>query len=207
MQRPHDAGPNGGEAIEYSRQPRPIVGVVAAMNRGKRIWLLFGTRRHPTPRADQHVEQNVTRKTNPARYSLADEDVDRRLCRGAEKIGNTIGLDPIAFLRHACPIAAETRFDMDHGQPRLYSRPCAGQRCVRIATHQYCVRLLLLEHLNDAFLTNCELFSIRSRPDFEIVGRPRQANIEKLLLGQLAIVMLTGVDDHLVHAACQCRRK
>ena len=138
--------------------------------------------------------------------ALADEDVDGAASRRAQQVRDPVGLDAVSLLRHVLAIAAQPGFDVDDRQPSRERSARARQRGIRVSAHEYGVRALALDHLGDPLLAHPQLVGIGAGANLEVVGGPRQARVEDLLRSHLRVVVLAGIDDHLVHMPRQSQR-
>ncbi len=81
----------------------------------------------------------------------------------------------------------------------------AGQGGVRVAVDQDPVRLLLEQHLLEPLQHLRGLPAVRGGADAEVIVGRRQVELVEEDIGELLVVVLAGVDEHLLMGAAQVR--
>ena len=194
------AGQHGPEALG-------ALGVLVAMHGREHVIARFAALREPVPAGEVSVGEDIPLHVDRATNLLAQKHVSGVLAGGEQQVRDAVGLDPVALLRDVVPVAPQAGFDMEQGNARSLRRPGAGERRVGIAPDQDRIRVLPLDHLGDAALGDGDAPLVWERPDSEVVVGERQAQVGDQQVRHSRVVMLPGVDEDLVDAACERQRE
>jgi hypothetical protein len=147
-------------------------------------------RREPEARVRHHVADDL----GPAAHALAAEDVARALVRCEQERGDPVDLHPVVLLRHRQVPASQPGLDV--GDRGVAGRPRPRQRRVGVAVDEHVVRPLGPDDRRDPCAHPLDV----GRVEIERVGRRWQVELVEEHLRELAVVVLTRVDDDLLDA-------
>ncbi len=114
-----------------------------------------------------------------------------------------VGQHAVLLLRHAHVVGAQAGLHMRDGDVQLGRGQRARQRGVGVAVDQHGVRFLPEKDLLDLDQHLAGLPAVRAGADAQVVGRARDVQLLEKHGGHVAVVMLPGVDEHLVAEGLQ----
>ena len=136
---------------------------------------------------------------------LARQVIDGKSARTEQQIGAMVGEDAVQLLRHRAVEAAQSGLDVRQWQAELRRCQRAGKRRVRIAVDQHALGSLFQQHLLDALQHPSDLAGVAIRADAEVVVGRGNVELGEEDVGKQRVVVLAGVDEDFVVAACAAR--
>ncbi len=146
----------------------------------------------------QRVVHDVAGEVRAGGEAFAGQVRHRRLGRAEEQVGAMVGEDAVRLLRHRPVEAAQARLDVRKADAHLRGRERACKRRVCVAEDDDPVRSFGLEDGLDAFEDLGCLPRVRAGANAELVVGGWQVQLLEEDVGQHAIVVLAGVDQHLL---------
>ena len=117
-----------------------------------------------------------------------------------EELGDLVGDDPVDLLRHRAVEAAQPRLHVPDGQLELRRGQGGGERRVDVARDEHEIRLQLEQHGLQPLDHPCDLLGVGPGADAEHAVGVADAELLEEDRGHLAVVVLAGVDEHVLEA-------
>ena len=197
------------EPLEDAAQPRLVIGVLGAMDRGEREGpgLHAEALEHPrVARAitlPQHfVDHGVAGDVDAGvGDAFAAQQVARMRGGGEQEFREMVGEDAIDLLGHRAVVGAQPGFDVPHDDAQLLRRERGGEHRVGVALDQDHVRVLARQHRLHPAHDRGDLIGLRAGADLEVeVGR-REIQLAEEHSVHLERIVLAGVEQPIVDAA------
>ena len=153
--------------------------------------------REPQRRVGHHVADDL----GPAGNALDGELLARALVRREEQLGQSVGLDPVALLRHREVAAAQPGLDVCQRHACVHGRKRPGQGRVGVAVDEHPVGPFLRERLRDRLPHRLGVGGAQ----IEGVARFLQPQLLEEDLRELGVVVLPGMEHDLVDTALSQR--
>ncbi len=118
--------------------------------------------------------------------------------RREQQIRKRIRDDAVDLFRHRAVAAAESGFDVPHGDAEFRGNQRSGYRRIHVAVNEDQVRPLREARLLEAFHDGGGLLRVGAGADFEVVLRMTDAEVLEERIGHVVIVVLAGVHDHML---------
>jgi len=118
-----------------------------------------------------------------------------------EEVRDGVCDDAVELLRHRPVEAAQPSLDVAHRDLELRRDERRCQRRVDVAGHEHCVRLLSDEDRFEPLHHARGLLRVRAGADVEKVVRLRHRQVVEEDVRHRGVVVLAGVDQHLVDPA------
>ena len=155
-------------------------------------------RQGPTQRVDHHVADEVHAVGGDA---LRLEVLGRVPGRQEQQIRQPVRDHPVDFLGHGPVAAAETGLDMTDAHLELCGHERGGDGGVHVAVRQDEVGTDFDDHRLEALHHGRRLLSVGPRPHAEVVVGRRDPQLLEKGVRHVRIVVLAGVDDHMLDPA------
>ncbi len=184
------AGPVGGHEHELARGHPVGLEDLGAVGRA---------------RAEQQrdVDHHVADHLDPAGHPLRAQVQRRRLGRAQQQRRRVVGQHAVELLRHRAVERAHAGLDVRDRDLSLGGGQRARQRRVRVAVDEHQVGALARQQALERLEHARGLGRVGAAAELEVVLGPRQAELGEEDLGELLVVVLAGVDQHLLRFLAQ----
>ena len=149
------------------------------------------------------VDHDVPHHDDLARHPLEPQRLGRALGRAQQQRRRMVGQHAVELLRHRPVVGAHPGLDVRDRHPGLRARHGARQGRVGVAVDQHHVRPLGRQQRLQRGQHARGLRGVGAAPDAEPMVRPRQSQLVEEHPRQLVVVVLAGVDEHLMRARPQ----
>ncbi|CAB4337458.1 unannotated protein [freshwater metagenome] len=211
MERHYDRSGNCEQQLDKQRKPRRIVDVGGAVCSCQQIAARLNPSRlqrrnvgrcawsHQLGDIDHHIPDQQRAGSKP--FVLKIRQCNLR--RAEQQLGAVVGQDSVQLLRHRAVEGAHPGLDVDDGNIRLGGRKCTGQCRVGVAVDENCVRLLLCQKRRQRSDHPRSLLAVAASRDLQLDLRPRHPKFIDEDRRKLIVVVLTGMDQHLLVLGAQ----
>ena len=211
VQRQHDRPGDRQQQVDEQRQPRRVVDVpgpvrgrqqvAAGLHSGRRERL--GALARPRHQQLRDVDHHVPHHDDLAGDLLAPQRLRRPLGGAQQQRRRVVGEHPVELLGHRPVVGAHARLDVGDRDAELRAGQGSGERRVRVAVHQQHVRPLLRDQRLERRQHARRLPGVGAAAEVEMMVGSWKLQLVEEDAGELVVVVLAGVDEHLTRALAQ----
>ncbi len=149
----------------------------------------------------QRIDHDVSYEMHAVgRYALRAQILGRVTRWQEEEVGQAIRDDAIDLLGHRPIAAPQARLDVADADVQLRGHQRGRDRRVHVAVHEQQVGLALQQERLEALHDRGRLLRMGPRPDPEVIVGRRDPQLLEERVRHTGVVVLAGVDDHVLYA-------